>query len=62
MHIDASLDHKIWFHRAFRADDWLLFDQKASSYAGTRSLSHGRMFTADGVRVASVIQEALIRT
>jgi acyl-CoA thioesterase-2 len=59
--IGASLDHTIWFHRPFRADEWLLFEQHASSYAGARSLSHGRMFTADGVLVASVVQEALIR-
>jgi len=59
--IGASLDHTIWFHRPFRADEWLLFDQEATSYAGARSLSHGRMFTADGVLVASVAQEALIR-
>ena len=59
--IGASLDHTIWFHRPFRADAWLLFDQEASSYADARSLSHGRMFTADGVLVASVVQEALIR-
>jgi acyl-CoA thioesterase-2 len=59
--IGASLDHTIWFHRPFRADQWLLFDQTASSYTGARSLSHGRMFTSDGVLVASVVQEALIR-
>lgn len=59
--IGASLDHAIWFHRPFRADDWLLFDQHASSYAGARALSHGRMFTSDGLLVASVVQEALIR-
>lgn len=59
--IGASLDHTIWFHRSFRADQWLLFDQQASSYAGARSLSHGQLFTADGVLVATVAQEALIR-
>ena len=59
--IGASLDHTIWFHRPFRADEWLLFDQEATNYAGARSLSHGRMFTADGLLVASVAQEALIR-
>jgi acyl-CoA thioesterase-2 len=59
--IGASLDHTVWFHRAFRADEWLLFDQETTSYAGARALSHGRLFTADGVLVASVAQEALIR-
>lgn len=59
--VGASLDHTIWFHRPFRADTWLLFDQHASTYAGARALSHGRMFTTDGVLVASVVQEALIR-
>jgi acyl-CoA thioesterase-2 len=59
--IGASLDHTIWFHRPFRADEWVLFDQEAPSYAGARALSQGRMFTAGGVLVASVAQEALIR-
>lgn len=59
--IGASLDHVIWFHRPSRADEWLLFDQRASSYAGARALSHGRMFTTEGALVASVVQEALIR-
>lgn len=59
--IGASLDHTLWFHRPFRTDEWLLFDQEAVSYAGARALSHGRLFTADGVLVASASQESLIR-
>lgn len=59
--VGASLDHTLWFHRRFRADDWLLFAQETTRYAGARALSHGRLFTPGGVLVASAAQEALIR-
>ncbi|MCW2634395.1 MAG: putative acyl-CoA thioesterase [Blastococcus sp.] len=59
--IGASLDHTMWFHRRFRADAWLLFAQRSTSYAGSRALSHGMFFDRDGVLVASASQEALIR-
>jgi len=58
----ASLDHCIWFHRAFRADDWLLYTQFTPSSAGARGLATGSIFTRDGVLVASVAQEGLIRS
>ena len=51
----------MWFHRPFRSDDWLLYDQSSPSASGARGLSMGRLFTADGVLVASVAQEGLIR-
>ena len=57
----ASLDHTIWFHRPFRADEWLLYDQVSPSASGGRGLAIGRLFTLDGVLVASVAQEGLIR-
>jgi acyl-CoA thioesterase-2 len=57
----ASLDHTIWFHRPFRADEWLLYDQVSPSASGARGLAIGRVFTADGRLVASVAQEGLIR-
>jgi acyl-CoA thioesterase-2 len=57
----ASLDHTIWFHRPFRADEWLLYDQASPSASGGRGLAFGRVFTADGTLVASVAQEGLIR-
>jgi len=57
----ASLDHTIWFHRPFRADEWLLYDQASPSASGARGLAFGRLFTQDGVLVASVAQEGLIR-
>jgi acyl-CoA thioesterase-2 len=57
----ASLDHTIWFHRPFRADEWLLYDQASPSASGARGLAIGRVFTADGSLVASVAQEGLIR-
>jgi len=57
----ASLDHTIWFHRPFRADEWLLYDQASPSASGARGLALGRVFTEDGRLVASVAQEGLIR-
>ena len=57
----ASLDHAVWFHRHIRPDEWLLFDLKPVSNAGSRGLVHGTMHTRDGVLGASVTQEALIR-
>jgi acyl-CoA thioesterase-2 len=57
----ASLDHTIWFHRPFRADEWLLYDQVSPSASGARGLALGRLFTEDGVLVATVAQEGLIR-
>jgi acyl-CoA thioesterase II len=57
----ASLDHSVWFHRPFRADEWWLYDQVSPSASGGRGLVTGRVFTRDGVLVATVAQEALIR-
>ena len=57
----ASLDHTIWFHRPFRADEWLLYDQTSPSASGARGLALGRVFTQDGRLVATVAQEGLIR-
>ena len=57
----ASLDHAVWFHRAARADDWILFSVEPVSNAGARGLALGTMHTRDGVLVASIAQEALLR-
>jgi acyl-CoA thioesterase-2 len=57
----ASLDHALWFHRPFRADDWLLYAQDSPSSHGSRGFCRGRIFTRDGVLVASVAQEGLMR-
>ena len=57
----ASLDHSIWFHRPFRADEWWLYDQWSPSASGARGLSLARVFTQDGTLVATVAQEGLIR-
>ncbi|MGB9378815.1 MAG: acyl-CoA thioesterase II [Mycobacteriales bacterium] len=59
--VGASLDHAMWFHRPFRADEWLLYDAESPSASGGRGLASGRIFTADGVHVVSVVQEGLIR-
>jgi acyl-CoA thioesterase II len=57
----ASLDHSIWFHRPFRADEWWLYDQVTPSASGGRGLAIARVFSQDGRLVASVAQEGLIR-
>lgn len=57
----ASLDHAVWFHHAFRADEWLLYDQVSPAGSGARGLVTARVFTQDGRLVASVAQEALLR-
>ena len=57
----ASLDHALWFHRPFRADDWLLYMQDSPSAAGARGLARGLIYDRGGRLVASVAQEGLIR-
>jgi acyl-CoA thioesterase-2 len=57
----ASLDHTIWFHRPFRADDWWLYDQFSPFAGGARGLALARVFTQSGELVATVAQEGLIR-
>ncbi|MFJ6135023.1 acyl-CoA thioesterase [Kitasatospora sp. NPDC092286] len=57
----ASLDHSMWFHRPFRADEWLLFDQRSPSASDGRGLSHGDFYDRSGRLVASATQEALVR-
>ena len=58
----ASLDHAMWFHRPFRADEWLLYAQSTPSASGGRGLAQGSIYTADGQLAVSVVQEGLIRT
>ncbi len=57
----ASLDHALWFHRPFRADDWLLYSQDSPSTSGARGFSRGLVFNREGHLVASVAQEGLVR-
>jgi acyl-CoA thioesterase-2 len=57
----ASLDHAMWFHRPFRADDWLLYAQDTPSASGGRGLGRGLIYTRDGRLAVSVVQEGVIR-
>lgn len=57
----ASLDHAMWFHREFRMDDWLLYVMHSPVARGARTLCRGEVYTRDGLLVASVAQEGLIR-
>lgn len=58
----ASLDHALWFHRPFRADEWLLYAQDSPSTSGALGFNRGSIYTREGALVASVTQEGLIRT
>ncbi len=57
----ASLDHAMWFHRPFKADQWMLFSQDTPSANGAKGFNRGSLYTREGVLVASVAQEGLIR-
>ncbi|MGJ1578657.1 acyl-CoA thioesterase [Clavibacter sepedonicus] len=57
----ASLDHAMWFHRFGRADEWMLYVQESTSAQGGRGLSLGRIYSRDGVLLASVAQEGMVR-
>jgi acyl-CoA thioesterase-2 len=57
----ASLDHAMWFHRPFRADEWFLYDQDSPRTGGARGLARGEIYTHDGQLAVSVVQEGLIR-
>ncbi|MER5791803.1 acyl-CoA thioesterase II [Streptomyces sp. NPDC001980] len=59
--VGASLDHAMWFHRPFRADEWLLYDQESPSAHGGRGLGQARIYTRDGSLAISVIQEGVVR-
>jgi acyl-CoA thioesterase II len=57
----ASLDHALWFHRPFRADEWLLYAQDSPNLAGSLGFSRGLIFDLNGTLIASVAQEGLLR-
>jgi acyl-CoA thioesterase II len=59
--LGASLDHALWFHRPFRADEWFLYDSASPTASGARGLATGRFFAADGTLIATVVQEGLLR-
>ncbi len=58
----ASLDHAMWFHRPFRADEWFLYDQESPNAFGARALARGHIFSHSGDLIVSVVQEGLVRT
>jgi acyl-CoA thioesterase-2 len=57
----ASLDHAIWFHAPFRADEWLLYAQDSPISGAARAFCRGSLFTRGGRLVASTAQEGLVR-
>ncbi len=57
----ASLDHAMWFHRPFRADEWFLYDQQSTNAFGARGLARGEIYSENGTLLVSVVQEGLIR-
>jgi acyl-CoA thioesterase II len=60
-HQTASLDHVMWFHRAFRADEWVLYSQESPSRAFSRGFTRGAIFSRSGELLVSVSQEGLLR-
>ncbi|GAA1224764.1 acyl-CoA thioesterase II [Prauserella halophila] len=59
--LGASLDHALWFHRPFRADNWFLYDSTSPTASGARGLATGRFLAHDGSHIATVVQEGLVR-
>ena len=57
----ASLDHAMWFHKSFRTDEWMLYQQDSPFSGGSRGFARGTIFDANGDLIASVAQEGLIR-
>jgi acyl-CoA thioesterase II len=57
----ATLDHSLWFHRPFRADEWLLYTMDSPTAGGARGFTRGSIFSRSGALVASVAQEGLLR-
>lgn len=57
----ASLDHAMWWHRPARVDEWLLYVQESPTASGGRGLATGRIFTREGVHVATIAQEGMVR-
>jgi acyl-CoA thioesterase-2 len=57
----ASLDHAMWWHRFARADEWFLYVQESPSAIGGRGLSSAKIFTQEGILVATVAQEGMVR-
>ena len=57
----ASLDHAMWFHRPFRADEWMLYSTDSPSASNARGFNRGSVYTQKGVLVASAVQEGLMR-
>ena len=58
----ASIDHAMWFHRALRVDDWLLYAMESPSASGARGFARASVFARDGRLVASAVQEGLVRS
>ena len=59
--MSASLDHAMWFHRPFRADEWMLYSTDSPSASNARGFNRGSVYTEKGVLVASAVQEGLMR-
>lgn len=59
--LGASLDHSMWFHNPFRADEWVLIDAESSVASGARAFATAKFWSIDGTLIASATQEALMR-
>ncbi len=57
----ATIDHAMWFHAPFRADEWLLYEMESTKLVSARGFITGRIYKRDGTLVASVAQEGVVR-
>lgn len=60
-YMGASLDHSVWFHRSAPADEWVLHDFRGIGVYGARGLAIGELWSHEGLHIATVAQEVLLR-
>ena len=59
--IFATIDHAIWYHRSFRADQWIFCRSEPIATGNGRAFVRGSYYDLNGVLVATCTQEGLIR-
>jgi acyl-CoA thioesterase II len=57
----TSLDHAMWFHKPFRADEWMLYELETTQSGAGRGFANARLWSQNGRLVASTAQEGVIR-
>lgn len=57
----VTMNHSVWFHRPIRFDDWVLYSTTSPAAAESRGLGHGHFFDRDGLVLATVVQEGIVK-